>query len=85
MKYILLYVSKNELFTMKVKNARLIRKMLKDVKKEMRVASFEDVIVTMVRFLYPSIAIKYFPIKITPIIGGDDSGKRSSKRNSGRK
>ena len=71
---------KNELFTMKVKDARIFRRMLREVKREMRVNSLEDAIIMMVRLLFPSIAIKYFPIKLTPIIWGGSSGKKSSKR-----
>jgi len=78
-------VVKNDMFTLRVKNARVLRRMLKEVKMRMMSPSIEDAIVGMVKFLFPDIAIKYYPIELTPIIGGDGSEERVKERNLSRR
>jgi len=72
---------KNDLLTIKTRDAKILRKLLKEIKENTKSESIEDTIILMARLLYPDIAVKYFPIKITPIIWGSDKRIKKVDRN----
>lgn len=63
-------MARNDLLTIKVKDARKIRAMLKDMKRHMRKATVEDMLVEVCRILTPEVYVRHFGLDLELIVVG---------------